>query len=74
MKRSLKAARFSDFVFFDSDKLQRFYFFMESARFYILPFFQSAAKNSFLYRLEIPFRCNVMTPDVTHRQCCKSMN
>ena len=33
--------------FFDSDKLQRFYFFMESARFYILPYFKRLPKILF---------------------------
>ena len=73
MKRSLKAARFSDFAFLILTSCSVLIFSWRVPVF-IFSFFQSAAKNSFSYRLEIPFRCNVMTPDVTHRQCCKSMN
>lgn len=73
MKRSLKAARFSDFAFLILTSCSVFIFSWRVPVF-IFSFFQAAAKNSFSYRLEIPFRCNVMTPDVTHRQCCKSMN
>lgn len=32
------------------------------------PFFHCFSSSEF------PCRCNVMTPDVTHRQCCKSMS
>ena len=73
MKRSLKAARFSDFAFLILTSCSVFIFHGECPFLYS-PLFQAAAKNSFSYRLEIPFRCNVMTPNVTHRQCCKSMN
>jgi len=33
-----------------------------------MPFFRC------FFFVAIPFRCNVMTPDVTHRQYCKSIN
>lgn len=46
MKRSLKAARFQTSLF-DSDTSQHSHFFMESARFYILTFFNRLPKILF---------------------------
>lgn len=75
MKRSLKAARFSDFAFLRPGQAAAFPFFMKSGRFFIFRLFlPPAAKNPLFYRLENPCRCNVMTYDDTHRKVCKSMN
>ena len=74
MKRSLKAARFSDFAFLRFGQVAASHFSWRAAVFHLCLFFPPAAKNPLFYRLENPCRCNVMTYDDTHRKVCKSMN